>query len=360
MSLEFNESGSCISTMKRGEYIYDANQPCLPPLIFDNRSPSEIINNLIDDATLLVADSYNYPHLPNKSQLILVTNNNFQQISIIHDNYNFSRVIGVGGCVCLDVARMLAKGKKVTLVPTILSTSCISNNGAVIRFPEGSQYVKTEIPEQTIIPLKWMFEVSSRPVINRWSVSGIGDLIANIGGAIDVLALNKETYSIESIQQLSFVTYEALDWIEASFTTWDLEALKRLANFLHRSSLDVIIAGNPDLSAGGEHDWYHALMENSNFMLEEATHGEIVGIGTLIEAYIFGCMINDYSLFNRLVKIFDKVGLPRTFKELAKIGLNRNNMFSAFGKVVKTKPNSILGKFFASINNFSVLDHILA
>jgi glycerol dehydrogenase-like iron-containing ADH family enzyme len=269
-------------------------------------------------------------------------------------------VIGVGGCVCLDVARMLAKGKKVTLVPTILSTSCISNNGAVIRFPEGSQYVKTEIPEQTIIPLKWMFEVSSRPAIKRWSVSGIGDLIANIGGAIDASVLNKETYSIESIQQLSFVTYEALDWIEASFTTWDLEALKRLANFLHRSSLDVIIAGNPDLSAGGEHDWYHALMENSNFMLEEATHGEIVGIGTLIEAYIFGCMINDYSLFNRLVKIFDKVGLPRTFKELAKIGLNRNNMFSAFGKVVKTKPNSILGKFFASINNFSVLDHILA
>ena len=165
---------------------------------------------------------------------------------------------------------------------------------------------------------------------------------------------------MEKVQQLSLATYEALDWIEFSFITWDLGALKKLAGFLHRSSLDVIIAGNPDLSAGGEHDWYHALMENSNFILEGATHGQIVGVGTLIEVYIFGCILNDHSLFNRLAKIFDKVGLPRTFRELTKIGLSQNNMYSAFKKVAKTKPNSILGKFFASIDNFAVLDHILA
>ena len=334
----------------------------LPPLIFDDRALKDIVRELIiDRETLIVADPFNYTHIPQDGQLILVTNNKYEQIIAVREQYRFSNVIGIGGCVCLDVARMLALGKRVILIPTILSTSCISNDGAVILFPEGSRYVKTEIPEKVIIPIDWMLKVTPQSVIDRWSSSGVGDIISNIGAAIDVSFQRNRFHSLEKVQQLSLTAHDVVNWIESSFTTWNVESLKIMAKYLYCSGLDVILTGNPDLSGGGEHDWYHALMRRRpQFLINGPTHGQIVSLGTVIEAYIFDQALNNQFLFKRLANICDKVGLPRTFGELNELGLTQNLMQSALRTVVKIKPNSVLGMYFSNQKNLAILNDIFA
>ncbi|OHX34359.1 hypothetical protein BJL95_16935 [Methylomonas sp. LWB] len=162
--------------------------------------------------------------------------------------------------------------------------------------------------------------------------------------------------SIEQVKENIPEVLDALKWVLLHYTTYDEQCLNKLAIYLHNSSLNVILRDNTDLSAGGEHHLYNKLYDyQKNNELISATHGQIVGIGTLITAYVFCKMIENYELYNNLKQAFKKLLIPHHYDGLNNIGIPKQVLINALSDI--SDKSSILGDFFSQ-NDFSILDEI--
>jgi glycerol dehydrogenase-like iron-containing ADH family enzyme len=326
----------------------------MPELEFTEKSITSLVQELMDEDTLIVTDLYGYQTLNQYGRTALVRNNHIDNIEKIIEDNNYSRVLAIGGCTALDVGRACAVGKEVITIPTILSTSCISVDRSVIRYQEGSRLEKTIAPIKTIVSIPSISE-SYISDLEKWSQSGFGDLFANISASID-LQYKAGNFSYEAVKDNVLECFEALDWVIESFTGYDNFCLTKLANYLHNSSLIVIERGDTELSAAGEHKLYHRMIEQQpQYIEDKPTHGQLVAVGTLIAGKIFAEQTGDNSLYEKLESTYEKLGLPLDYVGLNKIGIERKHLVQGLSSITNSKTH--LGDYFAK-NDYSILYRI--
>lgn len=333
---------------------YQKKQVNEPKLVFSDETLTEIIKTKITENTIILGDEYNEPTIRNLGKRFEKVENSIKQkIEDIKNNNTYLDVIAVGGCTALDVGRACARiDGKLVLIPSILSTSCISVNQSVIYSNGNHESIVTPIPTEVIISFPLLLK-SKHKDIYKWSHSGFGDLFANISATIGYLYKRKENVLFNKRENINVFTFiqkyvpesiDALKLVIDSFEKFDKKTVKKLACYLHNSSLDVIRRGNYELSANWEHDLYYSMMKQQNYDHRNPTHGELVSIGTFLSAKIISSKLRQDTLFQMLKKAFKKLGIPTNYKELVKIGVEKEHITKGLD-VLKNKDTFISYNF---------------
>lgn len=326
----------------------------LPKLIISNESLVPLIKNYISRDSIIITDNYNYPTFKKIGQTVLVTSCKSDVVENIIENYSFSKILAVGGCTVLDIARACAVNCELIVFPTILSTTCISSDRSKLVFGTSSILIKTIYPKETIISLPTLLNTSPKELI-RWTQSGFGDLFANISASIDLEYKNNKL-SLLNVSRNVPEAFQALEWVIQKYESYNVECLKLLANYLHNSSIEVIKRNSTELSSGSEHILYHKmfdkqLVNNSSV----ATHGQIVGIGALITAKIFSEYTSSDLIYQNLKLAYQKLKLPTSYNEMNLIGIQKDYLIYTLLEI--PNENTILGNYFSK-KNFKILDII--
>jgi len=132
----------------------------IPPLIEDNESIDKIIAKYKKYNPIVITDPYNFEKIKKISQAICVFDNKFENVDkikkIIAKKKN-GIIIGFGGCAALDAARMCSsKELPCIIVPSILSTVCISIDKAVFSLDGKTKSFQTEVPKEIIYSLPFV------------------------------------------------------------------------------------------------------------------------------------------------------------------------------------------------------------
>jgi len=294
-----------------------------PALVFSNKLLEPLLKKVLSrKGGVILTDPYNFTVASRYGETILVRDNDANQLENLRSRLP-TNVIALGGCTVLDIARAACgAGQHLTLIPTILSTACISVNKAIIRLDGQNRAISTEVPNRVIVSIPLLMSTNSA-YLNKWSQSGFADLFARFGAAID-LSYARRDFSQDSILRNVAECRDAINWVISSFTSFDRSTLRRLAILLHNASLDVI---NGDVGVGGEHSLYYIMVEQQkDYTNERPTHGQLVGIGTLLEAKLFGEWRNDFTLYNMLRTAYQKLGIPLDRTGLAAIGIELEHL----------------------------------
>ncbi len=326
----------------------------IPKLEFTEERITSLVEKLVDDDTLIVTDSYGFPTLSQLGRTALVRDCYAEDVEEIKSGNEYSKVLAVGGCTALDVGRACAVGKEVVTIPTILSTSCISVDRSIIKYPEGSRLEKTVAPTRTIVSIPSIAETHIAD-LEKWSQSGFGDLFANISASID-LQYEVGNLSYEAVRNNVPECFEALEWVINQFQGYDEDCLRRLATYSHNSSLIVIEREDTKLSAAGEHKLYHKMIDQQKQYREDRpTHGQLVALGTLLAGRIYTKQSGEQKLYEQLVTAYEKLGLPLSYAELHDIGIEREHIVDGLKSIAGS--NTHLGDHFAQ-GDYSLLDRV--
>lgn len=314
-----------------------------PKLKFTSTSLSTVLKRLRADRALLVTDTFSRPLVSSFGDSVVITTNTKRHLNRLlsefsHQKYDF--IVAVGGCTALDAGRYFAQRsqKLLFIVPTILSTSCISVDRSVIHAQGRYFSIKTTLPHTVYISIPTILQ-GDPLIVRKWIGSGLGDLFANISAVLEQeyeRESNFRNVSSDSVNAQARLSFEALAWIN-SWTHFRLDKIvvKRTARFSHLSSLSVIRKGNSKLSAGSEHALYYQLLINERYNHELTTHGQLVSIGTLFIAYMYGKSTGFMSLFCDLRNAYKKIGLPTIYDELESISVRRSHLVKAISQVGK-------------------------
>lgn len=312
-----------------------------PKLKFTSASLSTVLKGLGVKRALLVTDTFNHPLVSSLGDSVLVTSNTREHLNDLLDEFSNQKhdvIIAVGGCMALDAGRYFAQQsqKLLYVVPTILSTSCISVDRSVI-YSQGRYFsIKTTPPHSVHISIPTILKGNPQ-IVRKWMASGLGDLFANISAVLEQEYERKSDFmnvSSDRINSQAHVSFEALSWINSwKHFRLDKAVVKSIARLSHLSSLSVIRKGNSKLSAGSEHALYYQLLINERYSHELATHGELVSIGTLFIAYLYGKSTGFMSLYLDLRHAYKKIGLPTTHDELGSIRVRRSHLAKAINQV---------------------------
>lgn len=325
-------------------------QAVIPPLLRSTKGLNEIISKYSSDNPLLVADSFNYAKVKHISRAVLINSNEYEEVARIKKELSAGKhklIIGIGGCTCLDAARASATDKiPAVLVPTILSTVCISVDKSVFLLEGKKKSFQTEPPQAIELSTKVLKDTTAEN-LERWTQSGIGDLFAKIGAALDIVFRESQktgdSLSVEKIRRRAPETFHALEWFIESFDGYTDEALHVISEFLHDASASIILRDTFSLSGGAEHELAYALEkryedDSSNWM----THGKIVSIGTLIELYLLGLITKDFSLYKKMRIVSKKVGLPTTYPEMEAHDITKERIIQGIQDI--KKHNTLISK----------------
>lgn len=325
-----------------------------PELEFTEKRITSVVEELVDAGTLIVTDLYGYTTLSQYGRTALARDCRIETIREIKAQNDYSKILAVGGCTALDVGRACAMGKEIVTIPTILSTSCISVDRSIIKYPEGSRLEETIAPTRTIVSIPSISETSIAD-LEKWSQSGFGDLFANISASID-MQHKAGILTYEAVRENVPESFEVLEWVIDHFRGYDSDCLRRLATYSHNSSLSVIERGDTKLSAAGEHGLYHKMIDQQRQYREDRpTHGQLVALGTLLAGRIFAEQAGDQKLYEQLVIVYAKLGLPLNYDELRDIGIEREHIVAGLESIAED--NTYLGNHFAQ-GDYSLLDRV--
>lgn len=259
------------------------------------------------------------------------------------DNICFDYIIAIGGCTSLDIGKIVSKQFETPLlvVPTILSTSCISNDVSVIREKKEVKYIRTIAPLKSIICLKHFRNQNDR-ILRHWSASGFGDLIANISAVIDTLNQNNNL-KYKKVVRLSSVSYKAISWVLKHGWDYRESNLIRLAKWIHKSSLDTVHYKHSKYNAGCEHDFYEKLCKTKNYQASIQTHGIVVAIGTIITVALYAEILENTIMLEKLISVYQSIGLPTTIEDLKKLNMKPERLNEIVFEVAKDNPMSFYG-----------------
>lgn len=335
-----------------------------PQLSF-NEKPirSLIMDELLDDRTLLIADWHNYPKVKDLgANAALVPDSSERQVDELTRCGDYSRIIAIGGCTALDIGRACAGDKEFFAIPTILSTSCLSTDKSILTDEHGKRKaVRSVWPDRTIIPLRELEETDARETA-RWSSSGLADYIANITSGHDERFRRAGQKGLKEGMHEGWETwrieiYTKLNWASGNFHGYDMGLLRMLANWLHEASI-----GNShgitiwDRKAGGEHGLYYAIMESEGGSEIRATHGQMVSIGTLITAKILEeRKIPGFRDYEKMSSAFRLLGLPTDYRDLEALGICKERIIGGINMMDRC--DTIIEHHFSE-NDYTILDRI--
>lgn len=299
-----------------------------PELVFTASSLLELTAALDDGQTFFITDDSQQEKLQKLPLLRVIDSNCTRNIeAIMAVSGKAARYVGVGGCAALDVARACAHvaDRPLLLIPTFLSTSCISVDRSVLKYEGKFRASKTRAPE-TVFILDEFLETADNPTVLRAARAGFGDFFAGISAAIDY-SFQRGNFSRSEIEELAAFYFNAVDWVLNRFNGFNRMAMRRLARYSHASSLMVIKRGNTELSAGGEHKLYYAIMESHLYNgALKPFHGELVAAGSLMNVWAFARQTGSYDLLKKFRTMCAHLGLPVDLAGLEQIGLSCADM----------------------------------
>ena len=296
---------------------------------------ARILDERVSGRTLLLADPYNFPAVSGYGRVECVDG---ADVELCHrlKAAQCGQVIAIGGCSVLDVGRWVAHcvGAELIAIPSILSTSCLSVNRSILYFRDTPVRRITTAPVETIVSLP-LLTGAPPEMVAKWTHSGLGDLLANLSAAIDfaVRGPEYEDPSRETLEKLVPDIFGALQWCLNDFRGYDEDALVRVAQYLHASSVDVVIKNSTQLSAAGEHDLYYALIKHQKYSRKCPTHGELVSIGTLVATRYYAEQYGEAELYEQLREAYVRIGLPVSGAELEAIGVTREHILDGLRSI---------------------------
>ena len=245
-------------------------------------------------------------------------------------------IVGVGGGKVLDIGKVLASELSVPFIsiPTVASHDGIASPVASFKEAGKPLSISTRPPTAVLADL-----VILRYSPIRFLRSGYGDLISNVTAVRDwKLARDKMDEEYNDIAASIAVMPANLMLSQAEHL--DLKQpshLEMLIRGLILSGVAISIVGSSRPASGAEHKFSHAL---DYLGYGDATHGEQVGIGTIIMEYLHEKHYGEGS-WERIKFSLEKIQAPTTAKEL---GLTKEQVVDAliYAKRIRKKRYTIL------------------
>lgn len=332
----------------------------IPELILSDSSLGDIAGDLAGPDTLFVTDQYNYARLKDLGPTVEVQATTAEQVHQILDLPEFPSyrwVVGVGGCAALDVAKAVAVHKHLKVIPTLLSTNCITKNRSVIGTGLDAVSYRTATPEEVIVPVEELAR-QDEPTRTHWSQSGWGDFFAKVSAMIDQEWEKDGLASLDRMQEIDPTIVAGLEWVNHNFHGYDRDSLAHLAEVVHDAGVRVVEVGRNDISIGGEHKFYKAMMELYPHLRHLPSHGQVVAIGTLVAARAYSEEQQMPELYDTVRAAFEKLEIPTSYEELEKVGITREVLERCLDRIGQPPVKStFLGSYFQS-HGFELLDDV--
>ena len=215
-------------------------------------------------------------------------------------------ILGVGGGSKIDMAKLISRELSLDYisVPTISSHDGIASPRASIK----DKYEQVSIQVKSPIAILADTAIISKANY-RYTASGIADVLGNITAVRDWILAHKlkgEPFS-ESAAALSLTAARIILKNAESIRPNLEESTRLVVKALAMSGVSMGVAGSSRPASGSEHLFAHAL---TRLIQGKALHGELVGLGTIMMAYLHG--IN----WKRIKKTLETVGAPTSAYDL--------------------------------------------
>jgi glycerol-1-phosphate dehydrogenase [NAD(P)+] len=244
-----------------------------------------------------------------------------------------ARVVGLGGGLVTDVAKLAAARRDVPFIclPTQASSDGICSPVAVIPDKQGRpNSIGARIPAGVIVDMG----VLDRAPAGTW-LAGLGDLVSNLSAVRDWRWAHREFG--EPVDDFACLTAEAaaLSVIEDDVDLADRDFRAKLIRGLILSGVAMEMAGSSRPASGSEHLISHALDAAG---AERRPHGLQVAMASIISYHLRG---DDPS---QLLRFYRSVGLPERPEDL---GLTIDDVLAAARQGPRTRPGrrTILDRF---------------
>jgi glycerol dehydrogenase-like iron-containing ADH family enzyme len=251
----------------------------------------------------------------------------------------------VGGGTVIDVVKFAAK--KLNLpwvsVPTNLANDAIASPYAVIDcddperdYPLGNHTFDAFVPVGVVVGLGTVLPhgEDDRTRYRSMLRSGVGEILSNLTATMDwELAARRGRDELDHVAFFTArsVAKDVLLDLQHGPDLEDPEFLGGVAAALLTSGAAMGRARSSKPASGFEHKLYHALVNRLRLPVR-SSHGEIVGIASLISARMHGRYEEELRSACRAV------GLPVTAPELEELGLTRDAFRQAIREAPAVKP----------------------
>ncbi len=242
-------------------------------------------------------------------------------------------LVAVGGGSIIDVAKLASYRTGVPFIsfPTTASHDGIASANASIR----DLGVKTSV--KAIPPIAVIADVNViKTAPYRYLAAGVGDIISNLTAVKDWQLAHriKGEYYSEYAASLSLMSAKMVMKNADIIRLGNEESVRKVVKGLISGGVAMSIAGSSRPASGAEHLFSHAL---DGIVSKPALHGEQVGVGTIIMAYLHGLK------WERVRETLKRVGAPTNAYEL---GIDPELIVEALTIAHKIRPEryTILGR----------------
>ncbi|MBI4163806.1 MAG: iron-containing alcohol dehydrogenase, partial [Candidatus Aenigmarchaeota archaeon] len=212
-------------------------------------------------------------------------------------------IISVGGGKVIDVGKLAAHNKKIPFIsiPTACSHDGIVSKNASITENNVSKSFSATTPFGLIADLDIL---SKAPY--RLTASGAADIISNYTSVFDWrLAKEQGEEYDEGAAKLALMSAELVSSSVKAIRSKSEGGMRNLVWSLLYSGMSMTLAGSSRPASGAEHMFSHAL----DSLGSKGIHGEQVGLGAIIFAYLQG---QDWK---NIKSLLEEVGAPVTAEQ---------------------------------------------
>ncbi|WP_258083998.1 NAD(P)-dependent glycerol-1-phosphate dehydrogenase [Thermococcus thermotolerans] len=246
---------------------------------------------------------------------------------------NADWLIAVGGGSIIDVAKLSSFKAGVPFIsfPTTASHDGIASANASIKDLGTKTSVKAVPPVGVIADVG---VIKTAPY--RYLAAGVGDMISNLTAVKDWQLAHriKGEYYSEYAASLSLMSAKMVIKNADIIRLGNEESVRKVVKGLISCGVAMSIAGSSRPASGAEHLFSHAL---DAIAPKPALHGEQVGVGTIIMAYLHGLR------WEKIRETLKKVGAPTNAYEL---GIDPEYIIEALtiAHTIRPERYTILGK----------------
>ncbi|KIO37751.1 iron-containing alcohol dehydrogenase family protein [Shewanella sp. cp20] len=294
-------------------------------------STSEFLSSQISSRRVLLAiddgvrelAKMSLPHLHNPNSIIYSVTaadfDNVRQIDMLCAQEHIETVVAFGGGKVLDVCKRLATIRKFELivVPTALSSDCISSPVAVIFDEQGKKLsLPAAIPNFIVVDTELCAKAPK-----RLTQAGVGDLLSNYSALLDMdYAKGRANFDGFSYLLAKSAANEILNMEHKPLT--DLTTITQLAEGLILSGLAMGFSGDSRPCSGAEHLISHAI---DYLQLGTGLHGEQVALGTKY-CHFLREQLDLPTLDPRVLNTIERLNIKST---PAALGISKEEFFNA-------------------------------
>ncbi|ASJ12890.1 NAD(P)-dependent glycerol-1-phosphate dehydrogenase [Thermococcus thioreducens] len=246
---------------------------------------------------------------------------------------NTDWLIAVGGGSIIDVAKLASFKAGVPFIsfPTTASHDGIASANASIKDLGTKTSVKAVPPVAVIADVR---VIKTAPY--RYLAAGVGDMISNLTAVKDWQLAHriKGEYYSEYAASLSLMSAKMVIKNADIIRLGNEESVRKVVKGLISCGVAMSIAGSSRPASGAEHLFSHAL---DAIAPKPALHGEQVGVGAIIMAYLHGLR------WEKIRETLKKVGAPTNAYEL---GIDPEYIIEALtiAHTIRPERYTILGK----------------